>query len=159
MALLCGEFNSSTISVSSLPLLPFLGLCFYLMSSLPPQPPIPSLHLFFLPPPLPLLSLSLSPSFCAQHVWWSQLYSWELNTQNCSVPWIEARCSRNPESLPKDSVCLFNWLPPAHTYTHPRLFAHSWKLPCTDTHLHLWKMWRRACFPGEKGGGPSKMGA
>ena len=112
MALLRGGFKSSTLSVSSFSLLPFPGLCFYLMLSLAPQPPFPSIHLFYT---LPCSPFPLSLSLCAQHVWWSQLYSWELNTQNCSVPWIEGRCLRNPESLSKDSVCLFNWLASTNT--------------------------------------------
>lgn len=70
--------------------------------------------------------------FCVQHVWWRQLHSWELNTQNCSVPWIEARCLRHPESFSKDSVCLFNWLPPAHTQEHAFMLTNLY------TRKQLW---------------------
>lgn len=57
MALLCGEIHFSILSESPLSRLPFLGLCFYLMLSLPLPPALPSLGLFT---SLPLL-LSLSP--------------------------------------------------------------------------------------------------
>ena len=57
MALLCGEIHVSILSESLLSLLPFLGLCFYLMLSLPLPPALPCLGLFT---SLPLL-FSLSP--------------------------------------------------------------------------------------------------
>lgn len=113
----------------------------HVVSSTPPSNSLtPS---FYLPP---LLFLSLVPSFCAQRVWWSQLYSWELNTQNCSVPWIEARCLRNPESLSKDSLCLFNWLPPLpkHTHIHTHTWMHLFMLKNLHSHkLSLQVVWMK----------------
>lgn len=93
------------ISPSSLyprPLLPFLGLFLshVVSSSTPLYSLSPSLYL------PPLLSLSLTPSVYARHVWWSQLYSWELNTQNLRGSLNRSKVLEEPGKL-IHGRCLF----------------------------------------------------
>lgn len=150
MALLGGEFTLLYFPS----LFPFLGLRFCLMLSFSPHPPFPSIRLFY------LLHFSAFPShsFSTRRPWWSQLYSWESNTQNCSVSWINARCLRSPESSPKDSVSLFNWLASMYEHSHMRgqIYVHHYYLYATHIKKkeqcnNLVIKWMPASFLGEGG--------
>lgn len=129
----CVVDSIQPFSILILTLLPFSRSVFlpHVVSSSPTLH-FPSIHLFYT---LPCSLFPPSLSTCAQHVWWSWLYSWELNTQNCSVPSMEARCLRKTRKAysRRAFVCLIDW----HWHKHTQAHAFLPNAPKTELDMSL----------------------